>query len=178
MNLGNTNLVEYGILNDESDFRAHVGMKVRHVFWYKTDNGKDCVRSGKYEDAKARQGEHEFVTAVGKKVPPQDIAGCHAYGIPDDLFSEIDPNCMDTTTEKGRKAVLIVTEMIKRGIIPLQMDVIEITDRDLQIKGMDIFITVSMHVQVKCDWNCGPKEWGGTGNLYLQTHECNPYRRH
>ena len=42
----------------------------------------------------------------------------------------------------------------------------------------DLLVTASLRIQVKCDYRGGPRELGGSGNLFLQTHECNPLRRH
>ncbi len=33
-----------------------------------------------------------------------------------------------------------------------------------------------LHTQVKCDFDGGRKELGGTGNLFLQVKEANPFK--
>ena len=85
--------------------------------------------------------------------------------------------CSDTSI-KGQWAVDIVKHSLKLGMVPFKFKVDEITDKDLQIKGKDIIAVNSFSIQVKCDWSAGPKEKGGTGNLYIQTHECNPHGKH
>ena len=53
-----------------------------------------------------------------------------------------------------------------------------VKEMDLQINGVDIVINMNTKIQVKCDYRGGPKAYGGTGNLYLQVRECNPFGKH
>jgi len=60
----------------------------------------------------------------------------------------------------------------------MRFTVQEINERMMQISGIDVTMQDNMKIQVKMDYNGGDKRLGGTGNLYLQTAECNPYRRY
>ena len=82
----------------------------------------------------------------------------------------------ETTSTKGLKAVAIVVAMLKQGMIALPLNTKVIDDKALQIKGTDVIVQNTLHLQVKCDFAAGPRDHGGTGNLFLQTQECNPYK--
>jgi hypothetical protein len=81
----------------------------------------------------------------------------------------------ESTGTKGQKAVYVVHEMLKRGLIPIKQNIETITEQDMQISGTDIIVHSNIRIQVKCDWKAGTKELGGTGNLFIQTAECNPF---
>jgi hypothetical protein len=46
----------------------------------------------------------------------------------------------------------------------------------MQFEGLDIVVATRVRIQVKLDFRGGERELGGTGNLFLQTAECNPTR--
>lgn len=51
----------------------------------------------------------------------------------------------------------------------------------IDIKGTDIYVTTvsgKVKIQVKCDFIGGEIEYGGSGYLYLQTAERNPFKRY
>jgi len=78
---------------------------------------------------------------------------------------------------KGDRAALIVKGLLVTNKFPLFAGKAELVDaQTLQVKGVDI--QVSINIQVKCDYNGGPKERGGTGNLFLQVAECNPFKQY
>lgn len=178
MTLGNTRLVEYGIHTEKSDIRAHVSVTTKSVYVYMTTSGVDAISNNdSYRKVPAYTGN--IITAMGYLVPPADIPGCKRIVIPNDLLQNAKlTNPKETTTAKGNKAVYIVKEMLKRRLIPFSFDVAEITDEMMQISGTDIFIKAQAKVQVKCDWTAGPRELGGSGNLFLQIAECNPFKQH
>ena len=64
--------------------------------------------------------------------------------------------------------------MISLGLISLALSVAQVPEVDMQLNGSDLEIMHAKSIQVKCDWNAGHKELGGTGNLFLQVEECNP----
>ena len=82
----------------------------------------------------------------------------------------------DSTPVKGRKAENVVRKMIALGLISLVLDTVEVTDEGMQIDGEDFLVNTAQSIQVKCDWSAGPRELGGTGNLYLQETEANPLK--
>lgn len=123
-------------------------------------------------------------TAEGFLVPPNKIPGCYATEIPSDLYATANWSEQDSTTEKGHKAVVTVRNLLLCGLLPLPLTAgikaksVEITERDIDINGTDIDIFAKVRMQIKCDYRGGPKELGGTGNLFLQVAESNPFARH
>jgi hypothetical protein len=89
-----------------------------------------------------------------------------------------------STSQKGQIAVNVVLKMLKDKYIPFPIIVEENTDAITQIKGTDIIlVSQKIRVQVKHDsrasWEKGDGKYKrGTGNLYLQTQECNPWREY
>lgn len=177
MKLGNTQLVNYGIQSEESDIRAHVSIATRHVYIYSTKLGLGIIaQPNGYRLVPVYTGNIQ--TAKGYLVPPGDIPGCEHVSIPDDVFVDVKFSIRDNTSEKGRKAVLVVRQMLKRGLLPIDLKVEEIDDEAIQISGTDIIVSTKVKIQVKCDWKAGHRELGGTGNLFLQVAECNPLGMH
>lgn len=181
--LGNTELVEYGIQNETSDLRAHVCPNAGMVYVYPTKRGLQAIDSGKYPKVNGFQPGIDTATSEGYLVPPSDIWGCmpinarwHMDRIGKVLFSW-------STTDKGLWAVNVVAELLKWGWFPLWGNSSVVEETDVQIKGIDIVITSSARVQVKCDFDGGepkkPRPRGSrvTGNLFLQVAECNPFRQ-
>lgn len=171
---GNTRLIDYGILNEKSDLRAHVCVLGKNVYVFPTASGIDAIMTGKYSSRNVFT--KNIKTATGYLVPPNDIENCEVYEIPDKWWRKVSFCETDTTTQKGDKAIRIVKNMIIRGMMPaLKLNFKEITEKDLQIEGTDIIIHAKARIQVKCDYRGGK---GGTGNLFLQIQECNPFKNH
>lgn len=176
--MSNTTLVDYGIQNEKSHLRAHVCPLVRRVYIYQTKHGLKAIAGHKcvfgYQDGV------NIPTSRGYLVPPFDIEKCVSISFSTRAWRAVNFSDKDDTTEKGAKATMLVLAMIKNGLFPLPALAEEITDYDLQINGQDIIISSSaieqndIVIQVKCDYNGGEKSLGGTGNLFLQTQECNP----
>jgi hypothetical protein len=165
-------LVEYGILQEQSDIRAHVSVVTKTVFVFKTEEVKKIL-PGKYRLVGASQPGISVKTAEGWLVPVGDIPDirqikCNNYSWWD-RFSD-----SDSTSEKGKKATKVVVFLLRKGQIPLWLSVREPEEKDIQISGVDIIITKNLRIQVKCDWRSGPKELGGSGNLFIQKAEINP----
>lgn len=170
--MGNTKLIDYGIQNEDSDIRVHISVVSRRAYVYSTNNGLNAIQSGKFN--KRPVYTNGIKTAEGYLVPPDQIKDCYSIAIPKDDWIEIKD--IESTSEKGRKAVEIVKRLIKNGAISIPLNVKEITDEQMQINGTDIYVSTRIKIQVKCDYNAGDKKYGGTGNLFLQVSECNPYR--
>lgn len=178
--IGNTQLVEYGIYNEGSDIRAHVCVDAGRVYVFPTANAVKLVGIQDYPlvPTKTRVNGVHTITAKGYLVPPGDIEGCESIKIPKAWMKKVAFSKDDSPTEKGEKAVKIVKGLIKRGMFPFHPDGKEVSDFNLQVEGLDVIVTMSARIQVKCDYQGGPRWHGGTGNLYLQTAECNPLRQH
>ena len=191
MSRGNTKLVEYGIQNEESDLRAHVCPLAKVVYIYPTASGAEIAQScldgtANYPLKQVRTGH--IITAEGYIVPWQDIAQIVEINVPDVTWNHLSLDQIGlTTTQKGQRAARLVKDMINRGVFPLsllqiELDGAEVKDKDIQIQGADIIITIAKQVvvQVKCDLRggngCGVNNC--TGNLFLQVRECNPFKQY
>ena len=83
----------------------------------------------------------------------------------------------DKTSDKGNRAKEVTKVAILCEWIPFGGKVKEITDLPNQILGIDL-MSGPIKIQVKCDFEGGPKELGGTGNLFLQIAERNNTGEH
>lgn len=172
---GNAILVEYGIQNEQSDIRAHVCFAIKRVYIFKTINGLKAIEDRIYKERSAYQNGIE--TAKGYAVPISDIEDIREISISDEDIEFLSPDINDTETDKGQKAMWIVTGLLKKGLFPLWLDTENADSKEMQISGIDIIITCKKRIQVKCDFKGGSRILGGTGNLFLQIKECNPYKQ-
>jgi hypothetical protein len=173
---GNMSLKDYGIQSEASDFRAHVAYKAQRVYVFPTKNGLRSIETGNYKELTATQ--QDIVTARGYAVPISHIDGLSEVLIPLDLHQKIKIENFMPSGEKGRRATWIVATMMKKSLIPLPVIVDFAEELALQISGTDIIVAAKLHVQVKCDYNGGDRRYGGTGNLFLQVAECNPFKQY
>lgn len=174
--VGNTKLIEYGIQTEDSDLRAHVCVTAKKVYVYRTEDGVRLIQSLS-DKRKVAVKTGDYVTAKGYPVKPQEIENITFVPIPDNVWEHVKFSTFDNPTVKGQKAISVVRWMLRRGCFPmLPLHVKEVEDKDMQVKGQDIIISLSLDVkiQVKCDYEGG--EGGKWGNLYLQTEECNPHK--
>ncbi len=183
MSLGNTKLIEHGIQNEHSHLRAHVCPKARKVYIFPTVRGLEAIQSGKYPHRNGYQQGVATPTAGGYLVPPMEINQCIAVSLRPVTWDALcfpGGNDQASLRQKGRTATRLVMAMIKSGLFPIPAIGTEIDETNLQIEGTDIIIRAGaiwqrdIVIQVKCDYPGGEKP-GGTGNLYLQTEECNPF---
>lgn len=172
--LGNTRLVDYGIQTEKSDIRAHVCVLAQACYVYETKKALPLAQSNRYHHRSVFTGS--IKTATGFAVPVVDIPECHTVNIPDSWMKKIGFSKYDNPSEKGEKAVKIVSGMVRTGRFPLMFlgcDLVD--DEHMQISGTDILISLQrdIRIQVKCDYK-GGIGMGCTGNLFLQVQECNP----
>jgi len=172
----NQKLIEHGILQDESNYRVHVGFRVGAIYVFPTESGKEAVRTGKYREVDAWQKGINYPTGKGIIPPWHEIKGCREVEIPDEVLKVADCKRDDNTSVKGQKAVAVVRSMQIMNKLPIPITITEVRNEDMQIAGVDL-ATRLVTIQVKCDFDCGDKGKKGTGNLFLQTHECNPLGR-
>jgi len=177
-------MIQYGILEEKSDYRIHVCPLDKKIYIFKTsivrDMVKDAIQTKKYRFVPARcEGE---LSGWGYIIPPTDILGIR--------FAEIKPTELTTkttkttraTSEDGDRAVALTIEAIKNDELPYITCITEpivVTEKKKQIDGVDIIVTDVfegiLDLQVKWD---GPGGICGTGNLYIQTHEVNLKNAH
>jgi len=174
-------LFEYGIQTEKSDIRTHVCPVVRRVYVYPTSSGLMVIESGCYPLVPGYQPGWSEPTAEGYLVPPDDIPCCVELKFRDTVWDHLSFRKDEATSEKGRKAVRLVKMMLKRGLLPIPTESEIVEERNIQISGTDIYVKANrlrekdVHIQVKCDFDGGRKELGGTGNLFLQVREINPF---
>lgn len=175
--LGNTELVNCGIFDESPDtIRAHVGAITGFVFIFKSGDAQTLLRQRTYP---LRPAYTDGIrTALGPTPAWNDIPNIKSYRIPQDLLYHARQRNGQGTSEKGSAAVYVVTNMLVRGLIPINVQILEVDNKAEQIMGIDLRVNASIKLQVKMDWKAGPKELGGSGNVYLQTQECNPFGRH
>ena len=177
---GNTRLVNYGIFTEESDYRIHVCARVKKAYCYPTIPMQEMLRfnGANFQKKAAYQGS--LKTAEGLVVPINFIPELQEIDIPELLVVRHRFFEDESTTAKGQKAVKIATALLEGGLVKVAVSVQEIHDLELQIKGHDTQVIVNSGIvfQIKCDMKGGSKKHGGTGNLFVQTHECNPNHYH
>lgn len=168
----NTVLVEYGIAEERSEWRVHVSGVGQCVWVYATERAREAISDGRYPLREARTGE--LVTARGYLVPMDAIKDCRRVRVPDDVWKQAAFCDGDSPSAKGAKAQRVVAWMIRNGRLVLPAEVTPIEDEELQRYGVDLIATLNVSIQVKCDWKAAPVAEGGSGNLFIQTQECNP----
>lgn len=165
-------LFEYGIHTEQSDIRAHVSVVNKCVYVFPTKAAISAIHEHSPPSRSAGQDGVTGKTAQGWLVRLEWINGLQAVK-PQRIKWELFKPDM-STSQKGALAVQVVCYLMKVGRFPLWINAKEEEDREVQIKGADIVVCCKRRVQVKCDYNAGPKP--GTGNLFLQKSECNPRR--
>lgn len=168
-------MFEYGIAQEKSTQRAHVCFNIGIVYVYKTCVCIELVQRGSYRHVQGFQPGVDYATSKGFLVPPDDIQGIRRVKIPDKLAEKYPIFESQSTTEKGENAVEICMTLMRNGLFPFFVSPFEVTDHQMQVNGTDILVKGNHLVQVKCDMRGGE---GGTGNLFIQTHEVNPLKRH
>lgn len=177
---GNTRLVRYGIFDEESDYRIHVCAYVKKAYCYPTILMREMLRFNGQNFQKKSAYQGKLLTAEGYVVPINFIPDLQEINIPELLIVRNRFFEDESTTSKGQKAVKIASALLESGLVRVAVSVEEIHDLELQIKGQDTQVIVNSGIvfQVKCDMKGGSKKHGGTGNLFIQTHECNPNHYH
>lgn len=178
--IGNVKIVEYGIQTEDSDWRAHVCVNAGKVYVFPTKLAVQFIRKGNYRlvAVNTRIGGREILTAHGHLIPALSLPRV----VPVSARSIIDRahfNDEDSTTIKGEKAVDVVQTLLRIGWFPLPWDTSIVEDIGMQRGGLDIVVSGSHKIQVKCDYEGGEPVKSSprvTGNLFLQIDECNPLR--
>lgn len=173
------NLTEYGIMNENSDIRAHVGPLSQQVFVYKTNDGKEALKkyifSGGIERSGGQPGYNGF-TFKGYAVPIKYFDDLKIINLDIEWFMNYKK---DLPLElKGRLAVSTVHKLLDNGMFPLWCKGVETSNKQIQISGEDVRVNGIWKIQVKNDEKAGTIDSGGSGNLFLQTHESNPFKKY
>lgn len=171
--LGNTKLVDYGIQNEDSDIRAHVGVLAGKVYVYTTRHALDVLGNKKYPVRNVSRNPQGIITAQGYAVPVVDIKPATINA--EALIQREQFSADDNESIKGEKAVNVVQSLLRGGRFPLPVNPVIVQDVEMQHKGLDIIVRGTWRIQVKCDYRCGHGHIDCTGNLFLQVRECNPF---
>jgi len=173
-------LFEYGIQLEQSDVRVHVSPATRRLYVFPTGRAQDMLnaRAKEFREATATQPGVAYATARGFLIPWKQIPELRIVDLSHktwwDRFAY-----HANTSHKSACAVQVVQCALEHGYLPLWFKAAAETEHvTLQIKGADIVLFARTVIQVKCDWSAGPVEFGGTGNIFFQTAELNPLRRH
>lgn len=170
-------LYQYGIEEEQSDIRAHVSLPGRCVTVYKTADMVTLIQSRNYRQKFATQPGVDFPTAQGWLVPIGDIQP--QYVLTSELYPWRNYNHGDMNLgQRGDMAVQCVRAFIVSNKFPLWVCGHINDDKELDIQGTDIVVSARRRIQVKYDWLAYSKDKGGSGNLFIQSHECNPLKIH
>lgn len=166
-------LRQYGICEEKSDIRAHVSLPGRRITVYRTEDMLELIARYDYREVSATQDGVDYDTARGLLVPLCDIQP--QYMLQSNKFPWAQWNHADMDCgQKGDMAVACVRAAILSNQFPLWVCGYVNSDKELDIQGTDIFVSAYRRIQVKYDAPAFPKSEGGSGNLFIQTHECNP----
>jgi len=171
-------LFPYGIQTEQSDIRAHVAVLARRILVFRTTEMLRAIEEKKFPSSLAFQLGINQPTAQGYLVPIKAVPDIRILNFQSYHWDSFPPQTADTSS-RGKAAVEVVCELLKRGRFPLWIEAGETEDKTIQINGTDIIVTANKRIQVKCDYCAGEKIWaaGCTGNLFIQTAEINPFKR-
>jgi hypothetical protein len=172
--MSNAILVSHGIFEDESDWRVHVAFGAGVLYLFPTRSARRALEATWLREREATQPGARGPTAAGFAVPWQTIDGIVELKIPDSILADHWVEHCEPVEKKGRAAVEVVKEMLRSGRLrlPTRMEHEEIDAWEMQVRGFDLILKRTITLQIKCDYYAGR---GGTGNLYLQTRERNPF---
>lgn len=167
-------LFDYGIHNESADLRAHVCVLARKVYVFPRRPVVQIMK--RFELKSAGQRGVIGKTAEGRVVPVTTIPYLKQIPISEERLIGFTEDL--STSEKGERAVNLVSELLKAGRFPLWVEGDLVETVNMQIDGDDIHVSGRWRIQVKCDFCGGRGEHPRcTGNLFLQTAERNPLKR-
>lgn len=171
-------MYEYGINNVTADYMIHVCTNVGKVYIYETDRGREAIDSGEFPRRTVRD-KFGRKTAYGNIVPVDSIPGMSTIDIPKPINRLLGPKKGDSKSEMGNKAARIAAVIIHRETLHGATSASHVPVGDpRQMQGIDLVTDNGITYEVKLDKPGGEKGLGGTGNLFLQTHERNYYQQH
>lgn len=166
----NSTLYEHGIDADSSDYRVHVCFGEGMVYLYSTAAMRELLLTNPYRI-------YESPTSRAYIVPVASVPECQSVPIPNRWLENLSTKVSKSspTSTKRMWSEMLVRRMFERGHLTLLPTATMETSRAKQLAGHDIRIQLDCTVQVKCDWDGGAN---GSGNLYIETAECNPNHEH
>lgn len=167
-------MIKYGIDEEESDIRAHVSLPGKCITVFRTADMRALLERNSYPTRMAGQKGVDGFTSKGHVVPITDVNPKYILTSKFYQWDKWDHDAM-SCGEKGDMAVDCVRAAIIANKFPLWVCGIVNDQVEIDIEGTDILVSSRRRIQVKYDWLAYPKP-GGSGKLYIQTHECNPLR--
>lgn len=174
-----SNLIEYGVQNEESTHRIHFDISCNSLVVYETYAGAralpEPVQVNNTDDWEVNgyylvypRYTHGIPTSRGIRIPYWEIGGSKVVDIPEWVVADLNtPTTNSDPSEKGKYAQVVVDRMMSEGYIPFKFKTHEIIDKNMQIKGIDLESN-QLKIQIKFDYGCIER------GLFLQTHESNP----
>ena len=169
-------LVEHGIQEESSDVRAHVSVVNKKVYAYRTVDALAIIEKNNFPIGYASQPGTRYYTGEGFLVPWDEIANIYVIDCKEWKYWAQFRALNISTTDKSHIATKVVWHCINTGKFRYTFCAREAGYLE-QIKGIDIVGANGCKIQVKCDWLCGERP-KGTGNLFLQRAERNPFKRY
>jgi hypothetical protein len=110
-------LVEHGIFEDESDWRAHVAFaRGGYVYFFPTAAGLEAAKNHQGVVKEATQpGANGQTTAVGVAVPWQLIEGISEHRIPIPILADHWVEESQSVSERGKAAQQVIVRMSGRA---------------------------------------------------------------
>jgi hypothetical protein len=167
-------MIAHGIQTEKSHLRAHVGIVVKQCYVFPQAALVGVM--SKFEVGYATQPGANGWTGKGYKVPWVVVPGIQVIPFPAEWVALCTKDL--STSEKGDFAIYVVRHLLRQGKISLPLDHSVTEDVNLQREGEDLVAWGQWRIEVKCDYGCGSEKLGGTGNLFIQTEESNPFAQH
>lgn len=143
---------------DAAEIRVHVCVKARRCYVFQVALIPDLDN----------YPVHVSKTSEGRLVPWHHFPKILTRDIPSGWTDGFVKGADDV----GERAEAIVERLIHSVGLPLPGAVYRVDCKRAQIGGTDL--SVNRDIQVKCDFDGGERDRGGTGNLYIETAERNP----
>lgn len=161
-----TTLVDYGIQNEQADYRAHVCPMAAAVYLFPVDGALiACQLEGIKQRPVFVNGQQ---TATGFLVPPRLIPGMRRIEVTPLEWRGAGLEYGQTTDEKGRRGEELFRRLcLNRGLFRWP---VRPTTRAEQLAGIDLIDADGVRIQVKVDYH-GGEGYNTSGNLFLQTAE-------
>ena len=166
-------LFDYGIHNEASQIRAHVCVMVARLVVFPTREALRVMERFPQKPA-FTSGIDDGPTAIGHVVPVKAISHLRSIAISPERLRGFHRHLSPSV--KGDRAVEIVKAAMKEGRFPIWIEGEYVTEKEIQVEGFDLEIRGKWRVEIKCDFDGGEPRPPGTGNLFLQIRERNPFK--
>ena len=183
-------LVPHGIYQVHADLQAHVCMRAEMVYWFPVQELLRAIDLWKEQRGRRGRRRHERpppllremrvrvsidgverVTARGLLVPVDRIPMLSETPISPKFLSVTDELEPEGTSEKGQLAVDAIVATFKGDVVVFP------EGHRNQLLGIDLTVN-GVTIEAKYDLPGGRESHGGSGHLFVQTHEINLQSKH